>query len=821
MKFKLFTVFFLVLGLSLTLAVHTTARPRAPVTYYVSSSTGDNENDGDKENEPIQTISKVNELTLYPGDAVLFKCGDTWQAEQLVISQSGDENESITFGSYPSDCEDKPVLSGSLPISGWSVHNSDIYMAAVPESTFPLGINQLFRNGERLTLGRWPNLNESNGGYSFVDAHTSGSSQITDNELPNGIDWRDATIHIKNIRWSMLTRQVTGFSGKTLTLNAGFSCLVSGWGTCAGWGYFINNHLATLDQDGEWYYDANNHIVYLYSANGIPTNIEGSIILEELEDEDDVFRHGGLMLSDGSATSYVVIDNLEIKNWFNHGIGTPGGMRNDIYHHITVQNVTIKDVNASGARLSSWLQRPSDGRLGLRGGHHLTFENNIIDGANAFGITGYFAESTFEGNIIRNIALIKNLGKSGMSCSIKSTECTENGDGLRIRMYRYEDSNVLDSGFGNTLRYNHFEKTGYNGLDVFGPDTLIENNFFTLTCYSKADCGAVRVYSRTTLANVRLLNNVIVNIPGNVDGCEASRKAFGMGLYIDSYSHDVEIRGNTIISTTITGINFKFSSGQIIDNTVYNASTGEEFSAHISLGSDPTSATISGNKLFGLNHEAWTIYARSLDSFISSDNNYLFHPYVEKHIAFGPSWTRYSFTDWKTFSGLEANSKTNWYTQVEGEEPLSQILYNETQNPKTFDLGTRKYLDLDQNDVSSPVTLQPFTSLILVDNGEAGLQLLSMTPSTIGLNESRTFTLTLKGTGFTPNSIVRWDGNDRPTNFISSSTLTATIYANDVDTIANIPVTVYDPDGDPNQTPPLTFHVVALLQKIYLPQIIQ
>ena len=120
---------------------------------------------------------------------------------------------------------------------------------------FPLGINQLFRGGQRLTLGRWPNLDAPNAGYSFVDAHTAGGNQIIDNELPV-TNWNGAIVHIKNIRWSMLDRQVTGASGHTLTLNTGLSCLISGWTTCAGWGYFINNHRATLDQDGEWYYDS-------------------------------------------------------------------------------------------------------------------------------------------------------------------------------------------------------------------------------------------------------------------------------------------------------------------------------------------------------------------------------------------------------------------------------------------------------------------------------------------------------------------------------------------------------------------------------------
>jgi hypothetical protein len=813
MKTKFFASF---IGLIMLIAgaSRAAARLAAPqaATYYVSSSSGSDSNNGLSSDKPFQTIAKVNSLRLQPGDQVRFKCGDTWQAEQLVISQSGAETAPITFGSYPAGCADKPALSGSRPISGWGVHSGDIYVATLPTDDFPLGINQLFRDGERLTLGRWPNLGAGNGGYAFVEGHTQGGSQISDNELPGG-DWTGAVVHIKNIRWSMLDRLVTGSSGNTLSLNAGLSCLISGWGDCIGWGYFLNNHLNTLDQDGEWYFDAAAHKVYLYAMGGTPTAIEGSVILEEA----DTLRHGGIMLSDGSATAYVAIDNFEVKNWFNHGLSTPGGMNGDIYHHITVRNIVIKDVDSAGIWLSSWLERPSNGRKGLRGGRHLTFENNLIDGANAFGVTGYFAESTFTGNTIRNIALIKNLGKSGMSCGITAEQCTENGDGLRIRLY-----DVRDSGFGNILRYNRFEKTGYNAVDVFGPENTLENNFITLACYSKADCGGVRVFgdeslSATTVYNVRLIGNIIVDIPGNVDGCHASRAAFGMGIYIDNYSRDVEVRDNTVISTTITGILYQRSSGQIADNTVYNASTGAEYSAHISLGGDETRAALSGNRLLGLNHEAWTIYARSLSNFVSSDNNHVFHPYVDEHIAFGPGWTRYTFAEWQAYSGLEAHSKTNWYTQPEGEAPRSRILYNDTQTSKTFSLGSRQYLDLDQNAVLGSITLAPFSSVILIDNGAAGLQLLSMTPSLWGVDSPTDFTLTLRGTSFTPNSVARWNGSDRPTTFVSDTTLTAAISAADISTVGEFPVTVYDPDGNPTETPPLVFHVVVQVWQMYLP----
>ena len=58
-------------------------------TYYVSSSLGNDSNNGLSEGKPFATIGKVNGLDLQPGDQVRFKCGDTWRAEQLVISKSG------------------------------------------------------------------------------------------------------------------------------------------------------------------------------------------------------------------------------------------------------------------------------------------------------------------------------------------------------------------------------------------------------------------------------------------------------------------------------------------------------------------------------------------------------------------------------------------------------------------------------------------------------------------------------------------------------------------------------------------------------------
>ena len=91
----------------------TPAAAAAPATYYVSSSMGSDGNNGLSEAAPFASIAKVNALNLQPGDRVLFKCGDTWRAEQLILSKSGTSAAPIQFSSYPAGCANKPSLSGS------------------------------------------------------------------------------------------------------------------------------------------------------------------------------------------------------------------------------------------------------------------------------------------------------------------------------------------------------------------------------------------------------------------------------------------------------------------------------------------------------------------------------------------------------------------------------------------------------------------------------------------------------------------------------------------------------------------------------------
>ncbi len=95
---------------------------RVASAIYVSSSTGDDSNDGLSPETAIQTLEAVNSIKLLPGDSVLFKSGDTFVGELLVVSESGSEERPILFSNYGEG--DLPLLDGDGHLSAIHVLNS-------------------------------------------------------------------------------------------------------------------------------------------------------------------------------------------------------------------------------------------------------------------------------------------------------------------------------------------------------------------------------------------------------------------------------------------------------------------------------------------------------------------------------------------------------------------------------------------------------------------------------------------------------------------------------------------------------------------------
>jgi hypothetical protein len=92
---------------------------------------------------------------------------------------------------------------------------------------------------------------------------------------------------------------------------------------------------------------------------------------------------------------------------------------------------------------------------------------------------------------------------------------------------------------------------------------------------------------------------------------------------------------------------------------------------------------------------------------------------VPLHIT-SDGWAgRKSFPEWQVWSGQDADSKDNWFTLLPGDPPLSRVFTNPTTTSVEVSLQPRNYLDLDQNPVTGAITLPPFASQVLIDNGLA------------------------------------------------------------------------------------------------------
>ncbi len=91
-------------------ATKTEIVPKAgKVAYYVSSSAGDDANDGKSEDKPWKTIEQVNKANILPGDVVYFKRGDEWRGVSLKTKNG------VSYTAYGEG--EKPIINRS-PFDG-------------------------------------------------------------------------------------------------------------------------------------------------------------------------------------------------------------------------------------------------------------------------------------------------------------------------------------------------------------------------------------------------------------------------------------------------------------------------------------------------------------------------------------------------------------------------------------------------------------------------------------------------------------------------------------------------------------------------------
>ena len=107
---------------------------------------------------------------------------------------------------------------------------------------------------------------------------------------------------LRSAAWVIDRAQITSQSGNTLSLSYNTT-----YQPLDNWGYFIQNHPATLDQTGEWYYNPSDKTIRIYDNQNNPNN---QLITATTASE-------GVNLSD---SAYVTVRNIRITQTLSSGL---------------------------------------------------------------------------------------------------------------------------------------------------------------------------------------------------------------------------------------------------------------------------------------------------------------------------------------------------------------------------------------------------------------------------------------------------------------------------------------------------------------------
>jgi parallel beta-helix repeat protein len=578
----------------------------AQSTYYVASS-GRDSNSGRSADQPFQSIGKINTLTLQPGDQVLFRRGDTFRGT-LQIRQSGTSGQPIIVDAFGSGA--KPVLAGSVPIGNWTNQGNNIWQAdASALGGAPTGV---YRNGATQALGRYPNPDAPNKGYLTIQSHV-GRTQFTSRE-PLPTNFAGGEVVDRPVQWVINRSRISGQNGNVITISN-----PENYDLSDNFGFFIQDHPATLDQSGEWYYNPANKTLRIYDTgnpNGqliTATNVSAAVSLV--------------------GVSNVVVRNLTVTQTRNMGVLVENG-----------SGITLSGLELTNAG--------EDGLIARGTGSGLTLENSLIDNANNNGatISGY-QNLHIRGNTLRTVGTLPGRGKSG--------------DGT------YVGINVIATGSA-TIENNVLDQIGYNGI-TFGANTTVQRNRVSNFCLVKSDGGGVYIWNgnRQAMNNVRIASNIIFNGIGAPEGTPGGAYSGANGIFLDDCTTNVVVADNTVFNCKGLGIFLHGpSNAQVINNTSFNNGEAQLALNSRNGGCSPRSNTLTGNILVSRGPEQFVTkyesHLNDLGSYGSMDNNVYARPFDDNakiRIAYNPgsgiTGADLALSEWQSRYGKDPNSRNS------------------------------------------------------------------------------------------------------------------------------------------------------------------
>jgi parallel beta-helix repeat protein len=522
-----------ILLLSLLLSVGLSA---GAATYYVSSISGNDSYTAAQAQSsatPWKTIAKLNSFmgSLNPGDQVLLQAGSVFSS-QLNITKSGIAGNPITFSTYGSGA--MPMISGFRGLPTWTNTGGNIWQATC--SGCGLGINMVEIGDSSQPMGRWPNAgSNADGGYNQIQSYTA-TTAITDSHLA-GTNWTGASLVIRKNHWIIENDPILLQSGNIIKYQT-----TTTFPPSVKFGYFIQNAIGTLDKPGEWYYNPNTSLMYVYSiGNPAPMNMYASTI-------DTLIKFNNVQ--------YVLVNGVAIQGANKTGVSFLSGSTNSL------TNCSIRFSGIDGIDIAS--------------STYLNINNDLIDYTNNDGISMVGNYNTIQNCTIRRTAVFPGMGTAQ--------------DG-------YEG--IYMNGNYNKLQYNTIDTTGYSAIAFEGGNVTVADNLVNTFCFVKDDGGGIYTWSGNLDSTVNkntgwITSNIVLNGITAQAGTDSIQAGIAIGVYLDENTTECEVQNNTVSHCT-SGVFFQDSRNCMIQNNLLFDNAGGVVVRHLLPTGTLKDNDVSGN----------------------------------------------------------------------------------------------------------------------------------------------------------------------------------------------------------------------------------
>lgn len=511
--------------------------------FYVSTQGNDNWSGTlpdpveDGSDGPFKTLEKARDKLREilrslekKGGVVLVRKGKYEITSPLEFNEedSGSSEFPVVWQSYKGE---EVYIIGGKEIQNLESYQGNIYKAKI-ENVFSEP-RVLMYNGKIQTLARWPNQSDEQipgGEWAFITGVTEDTAKTTFrcSLLPSNLlnletkNLEVATFSNYNWAFQIIKVKVIKEDG-TIEIDGSFN-----YEAKTGRRFFLQNHVALLDAENEWYYDKESQELYFF----VP-------LREQSPDKKPLLA---------TTNNLIHIKNAKYLNI----IGLNFQCSNDT--GVVIENseqCLVAKCSFSGIYNTAGV---------INGG-----KNNRIEGCDLF-----------------------ELGGSGISVSGGDKRKLEPGGHQVINNHIFNFAKIHKTyypgisinGVGNRIANNEIHDSPHSAIILGGNDHIIEYNRIYRVCQETGDAGAFYMGRDWTNRGNILRHNIFHDIYGFglSHGGDSDSSDFNLqyesplwawGIYLDDCTSGVTVYGNILYRVPLCGVMIGGGRDNLVENNIF------------------------------------------------------------------------------------------------------------------------------------------------------------------------------------------------------------------------------------------------------------